>query len=210
MMESSARGRIILVRHGRSGHVHTGRIDVEGYRLWIAAYDAAELAPGEAPTSELRRMAAVAGAIVTSDTPRAHATARLLDPGRDPILSPLLRETALPVPDWRGPRLPVTFWLMMTGIGWSRGRLPSVEPKEAARERAHRAVAWLIELADERGDVIAVTHGSFRRLLLRALVAAGWSRAAGRSHRNWSAWVMTREAGEISPASPRGSTTSSA
>jgi broad specificity phosphatase PhoE len=72
--------RIVLVRHGRSAHVHTGWIDRDGFLRWREAYEAAGLDPADAPPPALRELVASAEVIVASDAPRALASARLLAP----------------------------------------------------------------------------------------------------------------------------------
>ena len=180
--------RIVLVRHGRSAHLPTGWLTVEGVRRWYEDYDAAGLAAGEAPPAALLALAAraaAAGTMVASDLPRAIASAALLAPGVPALASPLLRELALetpaaPLPALGGARLPLTGWALVYGTRW--------------------AAAWLAGLARDAtgsgGLVVAVTHASFRGLLATALVRAGWRGPASRSLRPWSAWDLTRAPGD--------------
>ena len=86
---------LLLVRHGRSAHVETGWIDVQGLRRWMTAYDAAEIALHHAPPVELERLVADAAHIVASDLPRTVASALRLAPGRPFERTPLLREAPL-------------------------------------------------------------------------------------------------------------------
>ena len=203
--------RIVLVRHGRSAHLPTGWLTVEGVRRWYEDYDAAGLAPGEAPPAALLALAeraAAAGTMVASDLPRAIASAALLAPSVPALASPLLRELALetpaaPLPALGGARLPLTGWALVYGTRWAAARLRGTAPPgvdAAARERAAAAAAWLAGLARDAtgsgGLVVAVTHASFRGLLATALVRAGWRGPASRSLRPWSAWDLTRAPGD--------------
>ncbi|HEY0036627.1 MAG TPA: hypothetical protein VGB66_08070, partial [Longimicrobium sp.] len=62
-----------------------------------------------------------------------------------------------------------------------------------AIRRAAEAGAWLDTLARDHSPVVVVTHGVFRRLLARGLVARGWKLASGRRrYAHWSAWHLTR------------------
>src|SRR6476660_10302071 len=99
-------GRIALVRHARSSHVHTGWITADGFRAWRAAYEAAGIREGERAPAPLERLVGRADLVLSSDAPRAIASARLLAPGHEIVISPLLRELDLESPTLGGLRLP--------------------------------------------------------------------------------------------------------
>ncbi|WP_438036480.1 hypothetical protein [Sorangium sp. So ce204] len=122
--------RIILVRHGRSGHVHTGWIDAAGLQRWRDAYDAAGLAPGELPPPALRRLATQAGVVVASDLPRARASAELLVPGVEIATSALLREVDQPSPPLGNARAPLAVWALASAryAHWSAWTLIDRRP----------------------------------------------------------------------------------
>ncbi|XYI03898.1 hypothetical protein ACMHYB_30715 [Sorangium sp. So ce1128] len=183
--------RVILVRHGRSGHVHTGWIDAAGFQRWRDAYDAAGLLPGERPPPALQALARQAGAVVASDLPRARASAELLVPGAEIPTSALLREMEQPIPPLGNARVPLAVWALAIGLRKAHGALRAEAPPAETRSRAGEAAGWLSELAAERGSVLAVTHAWFREVLAAALVERGWSRvhASGR-YAHWSAWTL--------------------
>jgi hypothetical protein len=55
------------------------------------------------------------------------------------------------------------------------------------------AAAWLIELSERHGDVLAVTHVNVRAHIAAALLEAGWQRGPGGSRfAPWSAWTFIR------------------
>src|SRR4051812_11704429 len=112
--------QIILVRHGRSAHIHSGWLDHHGVAASLRAYDAAGLAPGEQPPPALRALAASGGIVATSDMPRALESGALLAAGRATLQSALLRETSLPIPALARIRLPITAWGLMIGFNWMR------------------------------------------------------------------------------------------
>jgi len=183
--------RIALVRHGRSTHAHAGWIDAAGFREWRRRYEAAGIGETERVPSEIAELAARAELVVSSDAPRAVASARLLAPDREVVVSPLLRELDLAAPDLRGLRLPLLAWAFAVGgralLLSLVGRYPAVP--EAARIES--AAAWLEGLAARHARIVAVTHASFRRRLGDRLVAAGWQAEPGRrSVRHWSAWTL--------------------
>jgi len=183
--------RLILVRHGRSGHVHTGLLNAEQFRRWREAYEAAGVAADEIPPPELCAAAVNADVLIASDAPRAIASAKLLAPGREVVTSPLLRELELSPPELGRLRLPLLGWALMIGVK-ALFRRPHVTADEAERTRA--AANWLAEMAEERGTVLVVTHASVRRLIAWELGRLGWrSDARGRGLGHWSAWWLERE-----------------
>ncbi|KYG04900.1 hypothetical protein BE21_44075 [Sorangium cellulosum] len=184
--------RIILVRHGRSAHVHTGWIDAAGFQRWRDAYDAAGLLPGERPPSALRALAMQAGAVVASDLPRARASAELLLPGGEIATSALLRELEQPALPLGNARAPLAVWALAIGLRKAYGALRAEPPPAAHQRQAAEAAEWLIGLAAQRGSVLAVTHGWLRELLAEALAERRWRREhmSGR-YAHWSAWTLT-------------------
>lgn len=187
--------RIILVRHGRPSLGYTWWSDADGFRRWRAEYDAAGLAVGEMPPPELVSLAAGGGAVVTSDLPRARASAELLAPGGEFIVSELLRETDFPTPAWPRARLPIPLWYMAASRGWASGKLVSDEPPAMMHRRAASAADLLANMAADNGTVLAVTHGSFRRFLCDALIERGWRAPERKPLRHWSAWDLESVAG---------------
>lgn len=185
---------IVLVRHGRSAHVQTDWIDLEGVHRWREAYEAAGLIAGETPPAELRALAERAGVVIASDAPRAIESARLLASGREVMISPLLREMDLPPPPLRGVRLPMAGWALAYGFQFLFRAVTFRRHASAAEEaRAEEAARWLGDLAERHGLVVVVTHTGFRGLLARALMAGGWRIGArGRRSPHWGAWSLTR------------------
>jgi broad specificity phosphatase PhoE len=188
--------RLLLIRHGRSSSaLPPGLVDRGAVERWLTAYDEAALATGDAPPPALVAEVARAHLIVTSDLPRAVASAALLAPGREALVSPLFREVPLPIPHSLVRRLPAVMWGALIHLRWmieiARGR---GDPGDAV-ERARAAARWCADACEgleEREPVIAVaTHGVFRRVLARHLRREGWRFAPGRrSYAHWSVWRM--------------------
>jgi broad specificity phosphatase PhoE len=188
---------IVLVRHGRSAHVETEWIDVDGVRRWMRDYDAAEIALEQVPPPELVALVASSARLLTSDLPRAVASATLLAAGREIVHVPLLRETALETSDsplrrLGGVRLPLRGWALVFGArwlaAWARGA-PPPGVDAAALARAESAADWLIAQAIEGdGRIVAVTHATIRLLVAQTLVRRGWRELGKRQLREWSAW----------------------
>jgi broad specificity phosphatase PhoE len=187
--------RILLIRHGHSAHSENpGWIDAAGVDRWRVAYDAAGILPRSAPPPTLIAAVAAADSLVTSDLPRALASAERLAPGRTAQVSALLRETPLDVPPWVRARWPLTVWALCIHAYWlireRRGEIAHV----TELQRAADAVALLDEISREAQTVAVVTHGAFRRLLALRLVATGWTaeRRVG-GYQNWSSWGFSRD-----------------
>lgn len=188
---------LLLVRHGRSAHVETGWVDVEGVRRWMAAYDAAEIMLDHAPPAELEALAREASLVIASDLPRTIASATRLCPEHEIVRTALLREapmetTERPLPGFGGLRLPLRVWGMLWGARWLSSWLwsaspPGVGPAELAR--AEEAADFLVTQAqDAGGRVVVVTHATFRVVLARALARRGWRGPEQRPYHEWSAW----------------------
>jgi broad specificity phosphatase PhoE len=191
---TAARARLLLVRHGRSAHVHAGGwVDAAGVHAWRAAYDAAGIAD-DAPPAALVRACADGARIACSDLPRARASAARLAAGRVVLESPLLRESELVVPVGGRLRLPFVAWGAVIHAAWLVRLARGAGASPAERARAAEAAAWLAEIARaDAAPVVAVTHGVFRGLLHDALRAGGWRAVGGRrDYRPWSAWRYER------------------
>jgi len=179
---------IHLVRHGRSALVYDGSwfgwAEVAAYE---DAYDAEGIRDDDGPDATLGALVSGNSKIVASDLPRAIASAERLASEQHIELSPLLREIRLEPPKWIPVRLPIQMWDVFSHVQWSY-RLFSDADHEYVR-RARQAVDWLADHASRSTNVVAVTHGGFRRILDARLVARGWRRAfETKSYANWSVW----------------------
>src|SRR5262245_43644894 len=173
--DMSSSPRLLLARHGRvSPGLRTGWTDAAGFKRWREAYDAAGLSAGDAPPADLLASAARVGLVVSSASPRAFASARRLTHSQTPRQSPLLRETPLEIPKWLPWRWPVSIWEAAVHAQWGVRIMRGSDASPAERSRAIECAAWLAALSANDHDVLAVTHGVFRRLLARALVESNW------------------------------------
>src|SRR5215211_4319062 len=163
--------RIVLVRHGRSAHVHTGEwLSAAGVQRWRTESDAAGITPDDEPPRALVRETEHAALVVASEMRRAIASAQRLAPGRDIRVSTLLRETPLAIPTRIPFPLPLSGWDALIHLGWGLRILGGAEAPPEEVRRARDAAAWLSNLARVHSSVVAVTHGVFRRLLAARLV----------------------------------------
>ena len=185
--------RVALVRHARSSHVHAGWIDVHGFRAWREAYEAAGIHEGERVPAQLEQLVSRADLVLSSDAARAVSSARLLAPGREIVVSPLLSELDLEGPTLGGLRLPLGAWAVAVGGRTLVRTLRRQYPSAAEAARIGNAAAWLEELAAQNSLIVAVTHAMFRRRLATRLLRTGWQAEPGRrSLQPWSAWLFSR------------------
>jgi hypothetical protein len=178
--------RIHLVRHGPCAHVHDGSwIGAEGQQRFIEQYDAAGIR-GD-PPSEVVDLAAKSDVLAASTLRRAIESVQRLAPGRDAHLTPLLRESPFELARIVPLRLPIGTWDAINYVlnGYSiRRRRPTPE-----LARAREAAEWLVSKTPERGSLLAVTHGDFRRFLWATLIDRGWrAEFTRKTYHNWSVW----------------------
>lgn len=197
-MSAVSQGRVVLVRHARSSHVHAGWIDAAGFRAWREAYEAAGIREGQHVPADLEQLMDRADLVLSSDAPRAVASARLLAPGHEIIVSPLLRELDLRGPHLGPLRLPLAAWALAVGGRTLLLSLRRQYPSDAEADRVTKAATWLEELAAHQSLILAVTHASFRRQLASRLAQTGWHAEPGRrSLQPWSAWLFRRRPGHL-------------
>jgi broad specificity phosphatase PhoE len=184
--------RIILVRHGRTADLDVGGwLDSHGMRRRREAEDLAGIVESDKPPQWLLDRAAEADLIVSSDLPRAVASAERLAPDRPIVQSPLLIEAPLDIPNWLPLRWPVRLWESVMLAQWGVRILRGSDTRPEDAKRANTAARWLTRLSDESPLIIAITHGVFRRMLAERLITGGWkAQNTKRSYDNWSAWEL--------------------
>lgn len=195
---------IALVRHGMPAHVRTGWVSLSGLQKWREGYDAAGIRADEIVPPHVQALMARGPLVVSSDTPRAAASARLLRPEADVVMSPLLRELDLEAPPLPGLRLPLRAWAVAIAARALFEAVTRGYPSAAETARIREAAAWLDQLSKQHPAIVAVTHAQFRRELARRLVHTGWAPEPGdRSGRHWSAWVLRRNKYYYGSSTPR-------
>lgn len=178
--------RVLLIRHGRSSHVHEGWLDRETFLRWREAYEAAGI--DDAPPENVRDLVANSMLVAASDSRRAIESAKALAPDREVVTSDLFRELELHPPSLGRLVLPMWGWLIAFIFRWvaGGGRMSAAE-----RERVDQAAEWIEQQPHD--SIAIVTHGTFRRALAPALIARGWRKVEfARGHRHWSAWALTK------------------
>ena len=189
--DESGGGRVVLVRHGRSAlPPRRGRVNLAGVLRWRDEYDLAGLHADDRPPLALRALARDADHLVSSELPRAVASAALLDPERTATRSPWLREVPLVIPTLRL-SVPVVVWEALIHAAWL---LRGMDSTEDHRAQTRAAADEMERLASGGRTVVAVTHGAFRVYLAREVERRGWRRgsAGRRSYRPWSSWQLER------------------
>lgn len=187
--------RVLLIRHGRTSHVHDGGLlNRVGIERWRKACDLAGIADGDHPSSHLAAEVAQADVLAASDMPRAVTSVALLAPGRTFTVSTLLREVPLPIPEMPL-HAPLAVWSALIHLRWGLDIVRGRDVSKEAKSQAEAAATWCVVAAREArtGTIAVVTHGVFRRLLAKQLVAEGWRFEPGpRSYDHWSTWRLQR------------------
>lgn len=163
---------ILISRHGQVALSKPKSSTRAEFELYVDAYENANLSVSSRPSPELIRRTREAASVFTSPCLRARESARLLDPGRTPIVDACFREEPQKIPNVAG-RWPLLVWFSL-----ARG-LESYHPQEAHRRsamsrRADTAARLLINAA-EHGPTALVGHGWFNRSIARVLVQNGWT-----------------------------------
>jgi broad specificity phosphatase PhoE len=128
-----------------------------------------------------------AALILTSDLPRAVASAQRIGSGAALEVGPLWRETELPRVDFGWPKLPLPVLAVSVKLAWSRGYGTACESFPSACRRAERAAAVLEERTADGSLVLVVGHGVFNGLLAAALRHRGWRGPARPPSKHWGA-----------------------
>lgn len=110
-------------------------------------------------------------ACVSSDLPRARATASTVCPGHvEPL--PLLREVEFAEFPTGALRLPVRVWKWVYQLSWALGHSSQRASRDAFRERVRRAADHLVA---RPVDTLVVSHAGLMHYLSRELRRRGWN-----------------------------------
>lgn len=110
-------------------------------------------------------------ACVSSDLPRARATAAVVFPGRSEP-QPWLREVEFAEFPTGALRLPVRVWKWVYQLSWALGHSAQRASREVFRERVRRAADHLDALDT---DTLVVSHAGLMHYLSRELRRRGWN-----------------------------------
>jgi broad specificity phosphatase PhoE len=149
------------------------RVSREEFNHYLSLYDQAGLSEGEIRRLELLYQPyPKPDLVLASDLPRARDTARVFARGAEIIIDPVLREVPVKLPDHNGSwflsgRWPGEVWWSYLRLAWFRGR--QAETPDASRERAHAAIAFLLEHQRSGQSVAVVSHSGFLLILVDRL-----------------------------------------
>lgn len=182
-------GAIILARHGEPAISRKVRLNAGEYRRFWAEYETLGLALGQTPPDGLVKLAAGAGALVSSTRLRSIESARAVAADRAFDSDKMFIEAPLPPPPWPS-------WLRMTPKAWGFiarvwwwffGHTEGAESRVQAEARAEAAADRLTALAAQGQDVVLLAHGFFNFMIGRALKRRGWRLAESQGYKYWSA-----------------------
>lgn len=175
---------IVLMRHGKPQIDWNVSVTAEGFGAWVRQYDAAGLDPGHPPSPDAVEHANRCAFTVCSDLPRSLQSAQTLGIEQVHVSDAMFREVAMPYAAWRFPRLAPMAWMVLFRLAWGLGYAGKGESSKAAKARARRCAAHLVELAARHGTVLFVGHGGLNWLIAKQLKRMGWS-CPGKSPRKY-------------------------
>ena len=162
-----------VMRHGRPDVPRNPVfMDRQQFNRFLDAYDDAGLSEAERTRlSHVYSGYPVPDTIIASDLPRALATARLFARGREVIVSPLLREIPVRLPEptttfLRG-RWPSEVWWTYLRFHWFRNQAP--EGRILSTRRATEAIQLINEHRQPGTRIAVVSHAAFLLLMVNLL-----------------------------------------
>jgi broad specificity phosphatase PhoE len=165
------------------------RLHSAEYREWWATYEEGGLRIDQSPPELLKALAAGAGVVVASTRRRALESARAVIGERDLLTDPMFIEAPLPPP--RFPSYlkfsPRTWGVIARFWWWFFDHHEGQETRDQAKERARRAAAQLVRLAEDGRDVMVFAHGFFNGMVGIELTRQGWRCVKDQGFRYWSA-----------------------
>ncbi len=162
---------IILIRHGKPTSATNPRVDASGYAQWVRQYNASNVSINSRPKAIIERYKSFYS--LSSDLSRAIHSANIYSGKYPEEVDRLYRE--MEIPRYKLPfLLKAWHWLYLSRILWMIGYKGSFESFEQAKQRAELAALKLIEVAQEKSDVVLFGHGYMNRYIRKALMNKGW------------------------------------
>jgi len=182
-------GAITLVRHGEPALSRRVKLDWKGYRDWWAQYELAGLLEGQTPPHVLNTYARDARYIYSSTLRRSVETAQAICGDRAFEQMDMLIEAPLPPP-----HLPsfIKFSPNSSGWGfvarswwWYTNTSEGGETRKQALVRAKTVALFLVEKANEGGDILVLAHGYFNLLISLELKKMGFIKTVEQGFKYW-------------------------
>jgi broad specificity phosphatase PhoE len=163
---------IVLARHGRPLVNDIAPIAGAELGRWVRHYDRCGIDRGTAPPDTLRRLAAAAGCVLSSDLPRSIESAAWLSDRAE--THPELHEAALPDRIRISIRMHSGVCVALARVMWWLNLGRSAETIADTRQRANRVADRLCLLAAEHQSMLVIGHGMFNRFVAACLRRRGW------------------------------------
>ena len=180
---------IALVRHGESALPLSGSMTLPEFRDLIETYNRTGISRDSDPDQSIRALGDKTSKVICSDYPRALESASRVAPSVAPQVTPLLREAGRPLSWNTRVRLPLQAWDTMSRIAWRLNLFLSDESVPQAKRRAAQAADVLVDAAWEHGQVVAVGHGTFWRMVGGELLKRGHTGPKRPRLRHWEAAI---------------------
>ncbi len=179
---------ISLIRHGKSMHLESNRINYKDFQKWVEKYDSSGVFEENAYPSVTLEKIGTANVLITSDLKRAIESASFLNQNKNVgvISDSLFREIELPTsPTELGLKLSPNSWTIMLRCLWLCGYSKRCEPLTSAKRRAKLASEQLVKYAEQYKSVVLVGHGFFNRLIAEELKKKNWEGKRKSSVKHW-------------------------
>ncbi|WP_430626181.1 histidine phosphatase family protein [Sulfobacillus thermotolerans] len=172
-MDTLAAKTFWVMRHGRPDLPRNPFfMNRDLFNRFLESYDLAALSAEEsARLAQLYERYPIPDAVVCSDLPRAHATAKIFGRTAPIIVDPIFREIPIQLPEPSSLFLkslwPAEVWWSYLRVNWFRNQGP--EGKDRSRQRATEAIVHLRRYQHDYPHMALVSHAGFISLLITLL-----------------------------------------
>jgi len=163
---------IILIRHGKPTSAINSVLTAAEFTTWVRHYNFSDVSKSSRPNEKLPGNKDFAY-VVSSDLKRAIHSTEIYTAKSPQETFRLFRE--MEIPRYKIPfRLKAWTWVYLNRALWMLGLKGSFESYKQAKHRAELAASKLVELANEKNEVVLFGHGYMNLHIRRSLVKQGW------------------------------------
>ena len=179
------------MRHGIVAFDTSTTVTAQTWPDLLDRFNASLIAPESLPSQSLCKLAQSVSVVVSSDLPRAIASAGILAPGQSVQHKSLFREAEVPRKLWLPFKVRFRVGVVWARLLWWAGAT-TCESRHTTRQRAQRAATCLESITGQVDSVALVGHGYFNGLVARELCKRGWRGPRLASRRHWGVTQYSR------------------
>jgi broad specificity phosphatase PhoE len=162
---------IILIRHGKPTSATNPKVGAVEYAKWIRRYNASKISINSRPEYINERYKSFYS--LSSDLSRAIHSANIYTGKHPEEVDRLYRE--MEIPRYKLPlHLTAWHWVYLSRILWMFGYKGPFETFKQAKQRADLAAVKLIEIAQQKKQLVLFGHGYMNRYIRKSLINQGW------------------------------------